>query len=119
MNDKKLEFTLSGNQEFMKLIESDDTSTTEMLDRLFIAEEAICDVGRAVLRLTETLDEKKCPFNDIALDALKLSLNQLYWDVTLRIELIYSKDSSVFNRMTFAKQHSDEIVSSEETQSSE
>ena len=41
MNNKKLESTLSGNQEFMKLIESDDTSTTEMLDRLFIAEEAM------------------------------------------------------------------------------
>lgn len=115
MNDKKLEFTLSGNQEFMKLIQSEEVRTVEMMERLISVQEELCEIGKAVQSLDETLKHYNCPYNDIAFDALKLSLNQLYTDIMIRIELIYAKDLSVFNRMTFAdkfqkKETSQEIL---------
>lgn len=102
MNNKKLEFTLSGNEEFMNLIYSDDICTTEMMDRLISVQEELCEIGKAVKNLDEILKKYNSPYNDLALDTLKLSLNQLYTDNTLRIELIYAKDLSTFNRMTFS-----------------
>jgi len=98
----KEEFTLSGNEEFMNLIQSEEVETSKMMERLISVQEELCEIGKAVKSLDETLKEYNCPYNDLALDTLKLSLNQLYTDNTLRIELIYAKDLSTFNRMTFS-----------------
>ena len=99
------------NKEFFNLIESEEINTSEMMDRLITAQETISDIGTKVLELDEVIKEYKCPYNDLAFDLLKLSVNQLYTDIFLRIELIYAKDLSVFNRMTFSDKLSEDTHS--------
>ncbi len=102
MEKENLNNPISGNDEFMKLIESEESHTVEMMDRLVCAQEFACEVGRELASLDSVVKELRCPYNEIALDAMKLSLNQFNTDILLRMELILAKDLSAFNRMTLS-----------------